>query len=595
MGAELDGGRTRFRLWAPSAASMALQLGEDGARIPMEDAGDGWFQLETGEAPPGTAYRFRTPEGLLVPDPASRAQLDDVHGPSLVVDPAAYRWRHPTWRGRPWHETVLYELHIGTFSPSGDFEGARRRLRELATLGVTAIELMPVADFAGRWNWGYDGVLQFAPARAYGTPDELKLLVDEAHGLGLMVFLDVVYNHFGPDGNYLHAYAREFFAADRHTPWGAAIDFGRDEVQEFFIQNALYWLEEFRFDGLRLDAVHAIDTPWRRAFLARLGVRVMAAIGDRHVHLVLENDANEARWMSPDSPAPFAAQWNDDFHHAAHIVVTGESAGYYGDYQGDAVAILGHALAEGFVYQGQASAHRGGEPRGESTAALPPTAFVNFLQNHDQVGNRALGERMHQLGRPEAIEALMAVLLLAPQVPMLFMGEEMLAASPFLYFCDFDQELAAAVREGRRSEFAGFPGFSSEAARARIPDPGAPETRDASRLPAEASPEGRRVRELVTRLLEARRQHIVPLLRDAPAGPATCSRWGERGLTVAWQLGRGARLVLNANLGDTAGSPPLTSAPPVGDRLFAWPEPIEADEGTIGSWSVIWHLSSGPA
>jgi maltooligosyltrehalose trehalohydrolase len=595
MGAETEQGLTRFRLWAPSVASMELLLGESGPPIPMENAGDGWFQLETDKAPPGTAYRFRTPEGLLVPDPASRAQLADVHGPSLVVDPAGFEWQDAAWRGRPWHETVLYELHVGTFSASGDFEGVRRGLRELAALGVTAIELMPVADFAGRWNWGYDGVLPFAPARAYGTPDDLKRLVNEAHSLGVMVFLDVVYNHFGPDGNYLHGYAREFFTADRHTPWGAAIDFGRDEVNEFFIQNALYWLEEFRFDGLRFDAVHAIDTPWRKAFLARLGVRVLAAIGDRHVHLVLENDANEARWMRPDAPAPFAAQWNDDFHHAAHVVITGESAAYYADYQGDAVAVLGRALAEGFVYQGQPSAHRGGEPRGEPTAGLPPTAFVNFLQNHDQVGNRALGERLHRLGRPEAVEAMIAVLLLAPQVPMLFMGEEMLAASPFLYFCDFDEELAEAVREGRRREFAGFPEFSSEAARARIPDPGARETVEASRLPAEASAEGARFREVVAHLLEIRHRAIVPLLRDAPVGPATCVRWGERGITVAWQLADGARLVLNANLGDAAAAPPLSSAPPVADRLFAWPEPIGEDGGRMGGWSVIWHLSSGPA
>jgi maltooligosyltrehalose trehalohydrolase len=588
MGAEYDGRRTRFRLWAPSVAEVALQLGDPPAAIPMQAAGGGWFELETDAAPPGTAYRFLLPDGLAVPDPASRAQQQDVHGPSLVVDPDAYRWAHPEWRGRPWEEVVIYELHVGTYSPTGDFDGVRRRLDELAGHGVTAVELLPVADFPGRWNWGYDGVLQFAPDRAYGSPEDLKRLVDAAHGCGLMILLDVVYNHFGPDGNYLHVYAREFFTADAQTPWGAAIDFRRREVREFFIENALYWLEEYRFDGLRLDAVHAIDARWRGSFLAELAARVRAAVTGRHVHLVLENDANEAHWLRGE----FAAQWNDDIHHAAHVVLTGESGGYYEDYQGDPVAIFGRALAEGFVYQGQPSAHRGGRPRGEPTDGLPPTAFVSFLQNHDQVGNRACGERIHRLAAPAALQAVTAVLLLAPQVPMLFMGEESLAEAPFLYFCDFGEELASAVREGRRREFASFPAFASEEARARIPDPAAAATVEASRLAAEPRPEGCEFRDLVTRLLAIRHERIVPLLAGAPGGPAAWRRWDARGLTVTWTLAGGTHLSLVANLGDAPAEMPET---PDGDCLFAWPAPGTPDGRAMPAWSAAWWLEEGTA
>ena len=585
MGAEPDGRRTRFRLWAPSVDAVRLQLEDAEGALPMTPRADGWFELETDAAPPGTAYRFILPDGLAVPDPASRAQQHDVHGPSLVVDPGAYAWRHGDWRGRPWEQAVLYELHVGTYSASGDFDGVRQRLRELAELGVTAVQLMPVADFSGRWNWGYDGVLPFAPDRRYGAPEDLKRLVDEAHGLGLMVFLDVVYNHFGPDGNYLHAYAREFFTEDMHTPWGAAIDFRRDEVSQFFIENALYWLEEYRFDGLRFDAVHAIHDAWRQQFLSTLAARVRETVRDRHVHLVLENDANEAHWLRHD----FAAQWNDDIHHAAHVLLTGETGGYYQDYRGDAVALMGRALAEGFVYQGEKSVHRDGAVRGESTRGLPPTAFVSFLQNHDQVGNRAFGERIHQLAEPRAVQAVTTIMLLAPQVPMLFMGEEWLADAPFLYFCDFDAELAEAVREGRRREFKSFPAFSSAAARARIPDPGARATFEASRLTAPPSPAGRQFRDHVAQLLGIRHARVVPLLDQAPGCPADVDRWGASGLLVAWRLAGGARLSLLANLGDEAASP---LSLPAGECLCAWPQQAPAAGQAMAPWSASWWLEA---
>ena len=366
----------------------------------MAPRGEGWFELVTGEARPGSRYLFELPDGLRVPDPASHRQAEDVHGASIVVDPAAYAWRHADWKGRPWHEAVIYELHVGSFSPEGDFAGVARRLPGLAELGITAVELMPIADFPGGWNWGYDGVLPYAPDSRYGTPEDLKALIDTAHGLGLMIFLDVVYNHFGPEGNYLHRYAPQTFTDRHHTPWGSAIDFSRPPVREYFADNAAYWIEEFRFDGLRLDAVHAIIDDRSPHMLEMIAARARAAAGpDREVHLILENEHNTASLLDGGlgtRPDRFEAQWNDDFHHAAHVLLTGESAAYYADYAERPVALLGRSLAEGFVYQGEVSAYRG-RPRGEPSAHLPPTAFVNFLQNHDQIGNRGFGDRLTQL------------------------------------------------------------------------------------------------------------------------------------------------------------------------------------------------------
>src|SRR5436190_138733 len=449
--------RTRFRLWAPSQESVSIEI--DGKLSAMRRLPDGWFEAEA-RCGGGTPYRYRLNANLAVPDPASRAQADDVHGPSLVVDPAAYRWRHPEWRGRPWHESVLYELHAGTL---GGFAGVQKKLSQLKELGITAVELMPINDFPGARNWGYDGVLPFAPDRCYGTPDELKALVDAAHQHGLMIFLDVVYNHFGPDGNYLASYAPQFFRDDVKTPWGPAIDFRQRQVRRYFTENALYWLMEYRFDGLRFDAVHAItEADW----LDEMAAEVRATIeGGRHVHLVLEHDGNVAAHLRRD----FDAQWNDDAHHVLHVMLTGETEGYYADYSDNAAARLARALAEGFVYQGEPSAHRGGAPRGTPSGDLPPTAFVLFLQNHDQIGNRALGERLTALAHPQALEAAIALQLLVPQIPLIFMGEEDASSTPFQFFTDHSEKLADAVREGRRREFARFTAFANPQRRASIP------------------------------------------------------------------------------------------------------------------------------
>ncbi len=531
----LSSGGTRFRFWAPAQKQVSVEVeGLPPAKMKANDGG--WFEAEVA-CSAGARYRYRLDNGLAVPDPASRAQIEDVHGPSLVVDPRSYGWRHSGWRGRPWHETVLYELHAGAF---GGFAGVQAALPTLAELGVTAIELMPINDFPGRRNWGYDGVLPFAPNRSYGTPDELKALVDSAHGIGLMMFLDVVYNHFGPDGNYLAAYAPQFFRQDISTPWGAAIDFRRPEVRSYFTENALYWLNEYRFDGLRFDAVHAIsEADWLDEMAAE--VRRSVEPG-RHVHLVLEHDGNVADHLRRD----FDAQWNDDAHHVLHALLTGEKDGYYADYADRPAQHLARALSEGFVYQGDPSPYRKGETRGTPSRDLPPTAFVLFLQNHDQIGNRPFGDRLANHVDARLLEAAIALQLLCPNVPMIFMGEEDAATSPFLYFTDHTGDLANAVREGRRREFAGFKGFAPGEGTSSIPDPNEPETFELSRISADSAKGPARNR-LYRELLGIRLQALMPRLNGAMSLGATAVE--PSSVVARWRLGDGAILVIAANLG----------------------------------------------
>ncbi len=528
-----DGG-VLFRLWAPSVDGVTLEVGERSVAMPL--AADGWFEVKT-EARAGSRYRFVLPDGLAVPDPASRAQDGDVHGWSVLVDPD-YAWEHDDWRNRPWHEAVIYEVHVGLV---GGFDGVRAMLPELAALGITTIELMPVADFPGRRNWGYDGVLPYAPDEAYGTPAELKRLVDAAHGLGLMVLLDVVYNHFGPDGAYLHVYAKPFFDPEVHTPWGAAIDFTRQEVRQYFIDNALMWLVEYRFDGLRFDAVHAISP---QDFLPVLAASLRAGV-DRDVHLVLEHEGNRASLLrqGPDAPG-FDAQWSDDWHHCVHVLLTGENEGYYAGYQ-DPARQLARALAEGFVYQGETTPHHGA--RGEPSAHLPTTAFVICLQNHDQIGNRAMGERLLALAPAAGVRAAAALLLLSPFVPLLFMGEESGTARPFLFFTNHNPELAALVREGRRREFSHFAAFQDAARRARIPDPNDAATFEASRV---AVGDAGEMRDLHAELLRLRHALVVPGIVGCRSLGAEAI--GATAVRAAWRLGDGRRLTLAANLGAAA-------------------------------------------
>jgi maltooligosyltrehalose trehalohydrolase len=546
FGAELnDDGTTSFRLWAPACARVTLDL-QPGIRHDMTPRGGGWFSARVA-APAGTRYRFVLPDGLAVPDPASRLQDGDVHGWSVVVDPRDHAWKHPRWRGRPWREVVIYELHPGLM---GGFVGIARHLERLRDLGVTAIELMPINEFPGGRNWGYDGVLPFAPEASYGTPGELKALIDDAHGLGLLVYLDVVYNHFGPDGAYMHVYAGDqFFDADRASPWGAAIAHERPEVADYFIQNAIYWLMEYRFDGLRFDAVGAILDP---DFPRVMTERIRAAIEpDRHAHLVMEHEDNVASLIGDGR---MDAQWTDDTHHCLHVLLTGETEGYYVDYK-DAAAKLARCLSEGFAFQGEI-AHKG-KPRGEPSGHLPPASFVIFLQNHDQIGNRAMGERLTVLADPEALRAAQALLLLAPQIPLLFMGEEIGSRAPFLFFTDHHAELADQVREGRRREFAGFAAFADETRRAAIPDPNASATFELSRVdPSEADPE---TSAHIKVLLGLRHRHIAP--RIDGAGSLGAEALGTTGVLARWVLGDGAELVLATNFGPDTLAVPVIDGP----------------------------------
>ena len=548
-----EAGRTTFRLWAPAQDSVALVPAVSQQPLAMAPVRDGWFELETDIVEFGAGYSFQLSDGRLVPDPASRAQVDTVHGPSRLLDPDAHKWQSLEWQGRPWEQAVVYELHTGTFTPDGTFDGIASKLDYLRELGVTAIEVMPVAQFGGQRGWGYDGVLLYCAHNAYGGGDALKRLVDAAHQRGLMVILDVVYNHFGPDGNYLSLYAPDFFHPGRSTPWGAAIAYEKKPVRDFFVENALYWLQEYRLDGLRLDAVNQIDDQAEVPMLEELGRRIRHAFPDRPIHLMTEDDRNIVRLHSHDgrgTPTLFTAEWNDDFHHAAHVLATGEVEGYYQDYT-QPVAKIARALAEGFIYQGEPSPFWENAPRGEPSAAQPPTAFVDFLQNHDQIGNRAFGERLSILGSAEQIELLTAVLLLSPHIPLLFMGEEWGEGRPFCFFTDFQGDLAEAVREGRRSEFKKWSAFQAPALRAQIPDPNDPQTfaacvLDWTKLGDE--PHKRRL-ELVRRLLEIRAKEISPRLSSIKGGAGHYRTFGDDGFEVRWKAGY-SELLLRANFGD---------------------------------------------
>jgi malto-oligosyltrehalose trehalohydrolase len=593
FGAELRGGHARFRIWAPAQPAMKLVL-EGRSPIPMHSAAPGWYESIV-ETPAGSSYQFELSDGTLVPDPASRYQPRDVEGPSELIDAQAYRWSSPAWRGRDWGDAVLYELHVGTFTPGGTFRAAIEKLDDLASSGITALELMPIADFPGTRNWGYDGVLPFAPDAAYGRPEDFKAFIDAAHARGLMVLLDVVYNHFGPVGNRLSAYAPQFFT-DRHkTPWGDAINYdgpNSGPVREFFIQNALYWIEEYCLDGLRLDAVHAIKDSSPKHVVTELAERVrkFAAAEGREVHLVLENEANCARFLERTAQGPrwCTAQWNDDVHHCLHVAATGETTGYYEDYS-DPRGMLGRGLTEGFVYQGEPSVHQGGRTRGEPSRHLPPAAFVDFIQNHDQVGNRAFGERLSRLASPQALRAVAAIYLLCPATPMLFMGEEWGSVRPFTYFCDLPQ-LADAIREGRRKEFARFPEFASPRARAAIPDPNDRGTFEMARLEWSERDEPRHAQHLqwYRSVLALRRATLQPVFRTGSMS-AGFTLLDAAGLHVRWRFKDGAELCLLVNLGSEL----TVQAPrPAGEIIFTQRASADEQAGTmrLDPWAVVWCL-----
>jgi 1,4-alpha-glucan branching enzyme/maltooligosyltrehalose trehalohydrolase len=577
-----EDGTTEFALWAPAPESVQLCIEDgDGERLVGTTRDDaGWRRCRVPGAGPGTRYRWVIDGELRVPDPASRWNPDGPHGASEVVDPRAFEW-DAGWSGRPWHEAVFYELHVGAFTPEGTYAAAAARLPELSRLGITAIELMPLADFPGRRGWGYDGVLPYAPYHGYGRPEELKQFIQAAHRAGLMVFVDVVYNHFGPDGNYVPQYAPAFLSDRHETTWGSAFNFdgpGAELVREYFIHNALYWLEEYRVDGLRLDAVHAIVDDGDPHVLVELSRRVRETCTDRHVHLVLENERNETALLAaPGTPGAYEGQWNDDFHHTLHVHLTGEREGYYAAYDRP-LHQLARVLALGYA---------------RAPALPPPGAMVRFLQNHDHIGNRAFGERLTVLAPPEAVELAHAICLLAPSPPLLFMGEEFGARTSFLYFTDWDGELREAVRAGREREFAAFAAHRGDAGR-HVPDPSDEATFLASRLDwADAeTPAGRARQALIARLLEIRRDVLLPQLPRLLHDGHDAAVFGDdapRGLHMRWRFDGGDALDMIVNLSDA----PLYTGPcaTADDEIFAMGE---TSPDALGPWSGRWTFGRLP-
>ena len=528
MGAVPTPGGVEFRVWAPAAKGVNLVT--DTAE-PMARGDDGLWMLRREDAGPGVRYRFRL-DGGDFPDPYSRFQPEGVHGPSQVVAPAS----PASWQGLDADRLAIYECHIGAFTPEGTFDAAIEKMAYLKALGVTALEIMPVAEFSGRWNWGYDGVDWFAPSRAYGGPEGLRRLIEAAHGQGIGVLLDVVYNHFGPEGNYLRHFSPDYFTGRYHTPWGDAINYeGCPQARRLAIDNALYWLGEYGADGLRLDATFAIFDGSPKHLLRELSEAVRAERPG--AILIAETHENDVRYLLPMDQGGwgFDAVWADDFHHAVRRRLAGDAEGYYQDYAGT-IDEIARTLNQGFLYEGQRSAYSG-HPRGTPARGRSPREFVYCLQNHDQVGNRAFGDRLSGSISSGLYLAASALLLLAPSTPLLFMGQEFAASTPFLYFTDHSPDLGKLVTEGRRAEFASFSAFADPDRRERIPDPQAQATFLASKLDwreAEDSP--------VLRLY----QECLRLRRELPAGRPTAAALGQDAL----ELDYGQQLLV-VNLGRT--------------------------------------------
>ncbi|MEX1005158.1 MAG: malto-oligosyltrehalose trehalohydrolase [Acidimicrobiia bacterium] len=517
---------SRARVWAPHADRVELQWSTAAQLTPLEPKEQGWFEADLEDVAPGDRYVVRLDGGAGLPDPASLSQPDGVHGPSQVVD-LSLNWTDDEWRNPPLHEHVIYELHVGTFTPAGTFDGVIDRLAHLVDLGVTAVELMPVAQFPGTRNWGYDGVDLYAVQNSYGGPHGLARLVDACHGAGLAVILDVVYNHLGPEGNYLRQFGPYF--TDRYqTPWGEAVNLdgpGSDHVRSFLLENALLWTEQFHVDGLRLDAVHAMFDRSARPFLRELAdsVHSRTESQDRQVYLIAESSSNDPTLVEARAVGgqDLAAAWNDDFHHALHVTLTGETARYYADFA-DPVEDLATGISDGYIISGRYSAYRG-RRHGASSRHLPRSSLVVFAQNHDQIGNRAQGERLSILVDPARQRFAAAVTLLSPWVPMLFQGEEWGETRPFAYFIDHgDDALSLAVRQGRSQEFAGFIAPGEE-----VPDPAAPSTFENSKLDWDsiAHQEHRPTLELHKALISVRHRHHA--LADPDPASHTASRTGS--------------------------------------------------------------------
>ncbi len=571
-------GSTVFRIWAPAESSLKLDI--DGRQVVMERQDEGWFAVRLDHQPVGALYCYVLSDGRRVPDPASRYQPLGVDGPSLLCASDRFSWKQSGWCGRPWEEAVFYELHVGTFTREGTYAAALEHLSELAEAGFTAIELMPIAQFPGRWGWGYDGVFQFAPHNAYGTPDDLRRLVDAAHQCGLMVFLDVVYNHFGPEGNFLPHYAPGFFHSENPTPWGSRIAFEEPAVRSYFIGNVLHWLEAYRFDGLRLDAVDQIVDVGTPHILQEISETVHTAFTDRHVHLVVENPGNGGDLLVANETGHrlFAADWNDEFHHAMHVAVTGEAEGHYAPYKDRPWKQVKQALAKGYLNQGKATV--GSALR--NSACLPPTAFVHFLQNHDQVGNRALGDRLHTSLEPKVHRLLTEILFLSPQIPLVFMGDEHLSDRPFRFFADYSGDLAADIHRNRFKEAENFGGYPAGAGPENIVDPNGWTTFTSSKLDWAnlEVPERQDWRAFMTHLIETRRRFVIPLLANARSYAGAIVSETDTELFVDWRLNDGL-LQLRANASDN----PCTLDADLGDLIYA--SCPDGKRDVIPAWSTL--------
>ncbi|HTQ05459.1 MAG TPA: malto-oligosyltrehalose trehalohydrolase [Polyangiaceae bacterium] len=587
LGARFTGDGTRFGALT-DAPRCAVRLYDDTERplreVPLEPFGGGYFGADVPGVHPGALYRFVLGEQAL-PDPYARFLPRGVHGPAMVFE-SKHVWHSPRL-ARPAHAHVIYELHVGTFTPEGTYAGAAERLPLLAELGVTTLELMPLSSFAGERGWGYDGVAHFAPHAPYGTPDDLRAFVDRAHELGLSLLLDVVYNHFGPAGNYLPAYTRRYFTRESATAWGDAPDFGEPALRRYVLDNARYWLEEFRFDGLRLDATHAIVDRSPEHVLHELS-RSLGNLEPKPL-LIAEDERNAPELVVEQG---LDAIWADDFHHQVHVTFTREREGYYAGYEPGA-AELARAIREGWLYSGQRFAPTG-KPRGAKADELEPEALVYCLQNHDQVGNRALGERLSTLVTPDAYRAALVLLLFLPATPLLFMGDEWGASTPFLYFTDHDAELGAQVRAGRRREFARFGAFASPEANERIPDPQAESTFAHSRLDWDERERGEHAETLaLARAALALRSHDA-VLCEPSRGRLRAEAVGETVVARRW-FGQELRLLL-MNCGEEAR--PLAEFAAyrelAGRRWLLGSEPAALTQELAPKSAVIWGgLASG--
>lgn len=576
IGAELaPKGGGHFRVWAPEAAHVEVDLGD--RRVRLDPEPHGYHSGFVPAAQAGIRYAYRLDGGPAYPDPASRFQPDGPHGPSEIVDPAAFRWTDHRWPGVTREGQVLYELHVGTFTAAGTWDAASRELPELARAGITVVEVLPVADFVGDFGWGYDGVDLFAPTRLYGRPDDFRAFVDRAHAVGVGVILDVVYNHLGPDGNYLGQYAPGYFSARHRTDWGSAINFdgeGSGPVREFFVSNAGYWVDEFHLDGLRLDATQDIHDDSPEHVLTAIARRARARAGRRSVLLVAENEPQDVRLVRPVAAGGYDldALWNDDFHHTATVALTGRAEAYFSDHAGTPQELIS-AVKRGYLYQGQRYAWQG-KRRGTPAWDVGPTSFVNFIQNHDQVANSLAGLRCHRLTSPGRLRAMTALLLLGPATPMLFQGQEFAASSPFLYFADLPPELAKLARAGRAEFLAQFPSLAGVEAQAALPDPADRITFERSKLDLGERERNAEAYALHVDLLGLRRAD--PVFRGQGGGGVDGAVLGPEALALRFfgvGLDQDDRL-LCMNLGRDLTCPALAEpllAPPAGMR-----------------WSLLW-------